>query len=568
MENFIIYLLKLGVWIAVFWLIYGLFLRKETFFRFNRFFLLAGLPTSFALACCQYHYPVWVNLQLTVVPEGISHQAVQAGSTFSGFILFALVYALGVAVFLTHHLMGLNTICRLIRKRETKSATKPQVIEISAIQSSFSFFGYVFMDKTNTLSEVEKRLILAHETAHVEQRHWVDLFLIQIVCALQWFNPFVWLYRNAIKQNHEFLADRSVIQKGNSQAVYHAALINYTFKTPVFALANSFAYYNKFKRITMMKKNASKPAKKSAVLLLIPALALFLWAFAKPEYQYNLSSMPAKSGAYPGNDTIIVITDDTPEKTIVESSSTYKTLNDTIQAIIHGSSPDIGVRKKVKTTTFTRTKTMDENAVQTQKITIDIKDQTGDKVTQQTYVTCSDPYEAQKVADGKNVVVIGMGIQNKDSGATPLYIIDDKEVASLDDLEPTNIFSVSILKDESAMNVYGNKGKNGVILITTMQRAAENGESVRSREVTVKTSGTRGFAVKNIPQGTPKLITSLLGENAGQPLYIIDNKTASSGEFDALSPDKIESISILKGETAIKHYGEKGKNGVVIVETK
>ncbi|MDR3340723.1 MAG: hypothetical protein LBT25_11660 [Candidatus Symbiothrix sp.] len=310
-----------------------------------------------------------------------------------------------------------------------------------------------------------------------------------------------------------------------------------------------------------MKKNVSKPAKNYAVLLLIPALAVFLWAFAKPEYEYKVS-MYAKSEAYPGNDTIVIVTDDTPGKAIVKSSSKYKTLNDTIQSIIKGSSSDIGVIKKVKTTTFTRTKTMDENAVQTKKIIIDVKDETGDKVTQQTFVINADSNGVSRVEEVKNTD--RMRIIHVNGGVTPLFVVDGKEVSSLDNLDPTNIFSVSVLKDETTTNMYGDKGKNGVILVTTMQRAAENGESVRSREVSVKTGGKRNLAPKEALKGT----TSLSGENAGQPLYIVDDKEISAGEYEALSPDKIGSVSILKGETAIKHYGEKGKNGVIIIETK
>jgi hypothetical protein len=323
MENLMLYLCKSGLWIVLFWLIYWFFLRKETFFGFNRGFLLSGLFASFVLPFCQYRYVVETGFPTMIyVPE----KAVLAtGFSIDWILLAAAVYVLGTVIMLTQQLIGLHKIRQIIRKQKGNSNPDIRLIETDEIQSSFSFFGYIFMDKDLSLPEMEKKLILQHETAHVKQYHWIDLLSVQIVCCLQWFNPFIWLYLHAIKQNHEFLADRDVIRQGNSQAKYAAALINYTFKTPVFTLTNSFSYYNKFKRISMMKKNVSQPVRKFAVLLIIPAFAAFLWAFAKPEYT---SSMTAPETV--AQDTIRCLTSEkievVPQDTIFQAFSCPDTI--------------------------------------------------------------------------------------------------------------------------------------------------------------------------------------------------------------------------------------------------
>lgn len=51
-------------------------------------------------------------------------------------------------------------------------------------------------------------------------------------------------------------------------------------------------------------------------------------------------------------------------------------------------------------------------------------------------------------------------------------------------------------------------------------------------------------------------------------LYILDDKEATADDINALNPNTIESISVLKNENAVKLYGEKGKNGVIIIKTK
>jgi TonB-dependent SusC/RagA subfamily outer membrane receptor len=524
MENFIFYLLKAGIWITVFGLIYRLFLRKETFFKFNRFFLLLGLPASFALALCQYHYPVNLNLQLALTPETVATQSAQTGFVVGWPVVIAAIYIAGTLLLLIHYLIGLNKIGRLIRAQKSKFNTKPPIIEIPQIQSSFSFFGYVFMDKTANLSEVEKRLILEHETAHVEQYHWLDLFLSQLVCALQWFNPFAWLYRNAIKQNHEFLADRSVIQKGNSQAVYHAALINYTLKAPVFALTNSFAYH-KFKRIAMMKKNVSKPAKKFAALLLIPALAAFLWAFAKPEYKYSIA-IQQEPEATALKDTVIIITDKEPEGITIVTP---------------------GKVKKVKT------KTEEQSLNSDSVIVIGYgsmrKEIIGDSIRSLSSTIFKKSDKNSHISGN----ITGLNFHST-TDKKPLIILDGKEISAMEGIAPGNVHSISVLRNEKALELYGEQAKNGIVLITSKKFAEETGEKAE-------------YIVTDVPRQENSILDVVrIVKGKGNPLVIVDGK-----EFDNIEkvkPEDIESLSVLKDKSATDMYGEKGKNGVIIIKTK
>jgi TonB-dependent SusC/RagA subfamily outer membrane receptor len=195
-----------------------------------------------------------------------------------------------------------------------------------------------------------------------------------------------------------------VIDKGYSLPVYQAVLINNTFKVPIFAFANSFAYYHKFKRITIMKNNVSKPAKKLAVLLLLPALAGFLAAFAQPEYHYSNLPLQPKTQAPVSQDTVKPVS---------------ITLKDAVNKPAEDSEPV---------------------AITNDNLEVKITKDDGIKVR-----TSADKLEGK--AD------------------SPLFIVDGKEVPSINNLKPEDIKSVSVLKDASATSVYGEKGKNGVIII-------------------------------------------------------------------------------------------------------
>jgi TonB-dependent SusC/RagA subfamily outer membrane receptor len=425
MELFLIYLLKSGIWIAVFYLIYWLFFRKEIFFHFNRCFLFLGLLASLLLPLFQYRYVVGINIVNTSAANTleVTGEGIKSGFYGHWIVLVGTVYILGVVVLLIRQLTGLNKIRRMIRQRQMNPHAKSRIIDTPETPASFSVFGYIFMDKTSILSDMEEKLILEHESAHAEQRHWVDSLFAQMVCCFLWFNPFAWLYLHAIKQNHEFLADRYVIGKGNSQAVYLATLINYTFKAPIFALANSFTY-NKFKRITMMKKNVSKPAKKFAVLLVVPALAAFLWAFAEPEYRISVIDEQEMTPDIVNNDTVII-----------------------------DAKPIIRSRKSADSVSIIDT----EN---------DVKTATGVK-----YTSCDSlktfHFQTKDVITNINKEENSPWLRIEEGDIQPLYIVDDKEVSSLEGLNPDNIESISVFKDKTAVETYGEKGKNGVIVIKT-----------------------------------------------------------------------------------------------------
>jgi hypothetical protein len=482
MNDFTIYIFKSAIWIAVFYGIYRFFLLNETFLRFNRVFLLAGTIAPFFLALCQFRYPVEI---MNPVSDETGSALVSTNEaipvSFDIMKFFLLVYAAGMFALFLYYGFGLNKIRKMIHKRRSSFGEKPRVIYISGIQSSFSFFGYVFMDPQTELQDIENELILAHETAHVEQRHWVDILLAQLVCVFQWFNPFAWLYLSAVKQNHEFLADRAVIDKGYSPAVYQAVLINSTFKIPVFAFTNSFAYYNKFKRIAIMKKNVSKPAKKLVVLLLLPVLAVFLAAFAQPEYHYSTpSSLPEIKGLVSQDTVKKTEHSGTPIKALTAPKNPAKIqpLEVTGQVLDTDGKPIIGaavIQRNGKQGTITDVNgkfTIVTDPDSEMKIVYFDKEEAIIKLSSITKgkpvsITLKDevgkPAEVFSQKSENMSIILG---DNLNGTVSPLIIVDDKEfISSLNNINPKDIESVSVLKDEYAVSRYGEKGKNGVLII-------------------------------------------------------------------------------------------------------
>jgi TonB-dependent SusC/RagA subfamily outer membrane receptor len=147
---------------------------------------------------------------------------------------------------------------------------------------------------------------------------------------------------------------------------------------------------------------------------------------------------------------------------------------------------------------------------------------------------------------------------NSLTNSTPLYIVDGKEDQNLDDIQPEDIESISILKDGSASLQYGEKGRNGVVIITLKKNAMQEAEV--EQQQTAQTANQSHFASNNSTS------VQSLSLNGNKPLYFIDGKEVQN--IENINPEYIESISVLKDEAATTIYGERGYNGVILITTK
>jgi len=286
METFVIYLLKTGMWIGIFWLIYWLFLSRETFFRFNRYFLLAGLFLSFVIPLIQLRYTVNIEAPVSFDAPATRAEELSAGASFNWLFVLLAVYSCGIVVISLRYWVGLRKLAGLLATQPVRKINSFHIVDSPDLRHPFSIFKYIFINSRVT-PETAQMMILEHEQTHIRQRHWLDLAAGNMVCILQWFNPFAWLFVDAVKQNHEYLADQSVLQSGYSPDMYQTVLLSHTLNVHAPVLVHSFVHAGKVNRFRMMKKTASNPLRKGAALMVFPALTVFLWAFAQPVYVFD-----------------------------------------------------------------------------------------------------------------------------------------------------------------------------------------------------------------------------------------------------------------------------------------
>lgn len=296
MESFAWYLLKSAIWLAGFTLVYLLFLQNERFFRLKRYYLVAGILISFIFPLITFHYTA--ELPSGTGVAGIQEQnnqsaghAFRSGSGEDFGILPVAVY-LAVMLFLAFKsVRQITTVVKSISGKKIINISKAKIVRSSEFSGSFSFLNYIFINPS--VSGAEMDAIMNHELVHVNQMHWVDLLLADMIRLIQWANPFAWIYIRFIRQNHEYIADEVALETSADPALYKAVLVNQLLEARVINLSNYFSYSLNKRRFEMMNKTFWSPYRTIKVFLITPVIVSIFYAFATPEYKPADDGVPA-----------------------------------------------------------------------------------------------------------------------------------------------------------------------------------------------------------------------------------------------------------------------------------
>ncbi len=553
METFALYLLKSVTWLSGFALIFFLFLRNERFFLLNRIYLIVGILISFFFPLISVHYTVVLPVITTIQTGNAVVTGVQEVSR-TPFInireILLILYFSGILCVSFLILKQSKPVINSIKKAEIIKSQPVKLIRTAEYSSSFSFFSYVFVNPS--ITDVETEEIVNHELAHIRQWHWLDLVLVELLCMLQWFNPLIWIYIRFIRQNHEYLADEVALQRTSDPAVYKATLLNQIVGSPVFSLTNSFNYSLNKKRFNMMKNIISSPYRKLRVFLILPVFAMVLYAFATPDYKYmdnspgiSFPSIQALSKVVKGN----VVQQDGKSlqgAIIVVQGTTLGTSTDSKGYFLLDKVPEdatlvvsyVGFKTRIVKPDFTSAMTIK---------------MVRDTVNLPGVGTPPPPPPPPPPPSDINGNIAPpppppAKIRSFD-GKSPLIVVDDviKDI-DVKDIDAETIASMNVLKDKDATDKYGEKGKNGVIEITSKKGIKP---ILKDSEIKVKKYD----------------FNSMQTRVGGKPLYIVDG-VIMENDINSIDPNSIESISVLKGQSASALYGDKGKDGVIIVNTK
>jgi len=273
------YILQTVAFQLLFLAVYDLFLKKETFFNTNRFYLLMTTIMSLLLPLAQIAairniIPQEYMIQLPAVIIGTNSSEI--GTTlvksFLGVELtWQNLWLSGGILSLSFFSFKLYKLFKLKRSGSTIRFDNFSIVKLHGTSAAFTFFRNIFLGED--LSEVQKKSILIHEKVHVTQKHSWDLLFFEMLKILFWFNPLVYIFQKRMAVLQEYIADRHVTTQ-QTHREYYQELLSQVFQTHKISFINTFFNHSLIKnRIVMLQKSKSKKILQLKYLLLIPVVA-------------------------------------------------------------------------------------------------------------------------------------------------------------------------------------------------------------------------------------------------------------------------------------------------------
>ncbi|WP_282049138.1 M56 family metallopeptidase [Maribacter aquivivus] len=280
------YILECIAFQLLFLVIYDFFLKKETFFQWNRVYLIGTFVLSLILPWVKIEaFKQQVPQRFSAYPEylwGLQNEAVVVQVEESmGFNLTwqeGILYG-GMLVALL--LFGLKIRQLYLLRKSGEKVTYPLFTQIVITNSNiaFSFFKSIFIG--DKVLKMKHDTIIAHELVHIKQRHTYDLLFFELMRIIGWFNPLVYVYQNRISELHEFIADAQVSKEHKTD--HYEQLLAQVFQTEHISFINQFFTQSLIKkRIIMLQKSKSKKVWQLKYLLLVPmVLGMLLYTSCK-----------------------------------------------------------------------------------------------------------------------------------------------------------------------------------------------------------------------------------------------------------------------------------------------
>ena len=430
MAEFLIYDLKVAVLIAAFYFCYRLLMERETMHRLNRIVLLSSILLSLVLPLCvitlhktvevespQLETSAGMPMQVADQPEQVITElgTISAEESVTPSVE-AIVFAIFIIGLICRSLYIAKSYRQLRRMiKDSEQYPLEDGVTLAVVDLPVAPFSWM---RTIVLSRIDYEecnpSILAHERGHIRQHHSWDIVFVEVLTALQWFNPVVWLLRRDLRTVHEYEADASVLSSGSDMSQYIQLLMRKAMGTKACILANGINNSTIKKRINMMLLNKSPRRNSLKLLALLPIVGVTL--------ALNAETV-----------TDVVYKNDEPQK-------------------------QVPIKKGKKSATI---KTGNNQAVEVVEI-IEPKSIDKDKIV----------ISEQQEKEPNAAVLI---LNTKQEGEEPLLILDDK-IATIDQvraLPRDAVARVATMREKAAIRSYGEKAKHGALIITTVKHQKE-----------------------------------------------------------------------------------------------
>ena len=608
MENLLIYFLKANGLIILFYLMYVVFLRKETFFVSNRWYLIVGLVLSLILPLITFTKTIWVDpipIQESfeeITPIITTSDATPIQENLIDWSLIATTTYIVISILLVMRItFELVSFFNRIRKLNKKKESEYTLIYSNTTENPFSFFNYVVINPS-LFSEIEIQHILTHESIHVKQKHSVDVLLGKLFCALFWVNPIVWLYRKAMLQNLEFIADNATFQQIENKYEYQKTLLKVVTHQHDLSITNQFYQSLIKKRIVMLHTNQSHKRNAWKYATILPLLTGFFFMFQiETVAQVKENSEVA---AYAVEvDYSHIVTSKTTDAEIKEIENAFKDDENNLKISNvkrnkEGEILEIKLEFSSKKNSKTKNIKIVKGDKPIQPIKIFIKEDENDKksvgfeevsnLVTGKYISVDESIEVDSITSGgytiDNMVKNGKKVKLIINGKLQpenekIKIPLDQELDVLKELDEKELKSKYNINKKEGEVYYEFTTKKELNIKREVEKNnsgwgigyhVESSEEKSTTNPKEKESFTYDVSYTKTEQGD--LINNIKNNknvDAKKALIIFNDKEITYEELVKVNTKEIASSSVMTATTfALKKYGEKAKNGVIIIETK
>ncbi len=519
METFLIYIGKTALAVGAFYLTFYFLFRTQSLFRFNRFYLLSSFLISFII-------PLITFTVIKIVIPSAFHQNTnyEAVLPSTEALVFSpvkdnldislwgfYIYLIGVGISIIHLIIGHIRAKSLISKSYKEINYSTEFCVSKEDIHPFSFFNKIIVPK-KILTHPNLDLIIQHENVHVKEKHTLDMLLSELLFTFQWFNPFAWLIKDAIKTNLEYIADEKVVQENDLQT-YQLTMVSLADKKGIAPFLTALNGSQLKNRIIMMKQKTENKFPTLKRIALIPLLALLVMGLSTKEVKTEIISL------HQGQE----------QKTTIAE---------------------------------------DQDSIPNKEDIIDIIKKHGDE----------EVFKGNARSD----------ILDNLPQERPLFVADGivKET-EVDKINKNSIEGITVLKDKSAETLYGTKGKNGVVLITTKKGLVPSEFKKKINQEIIYLDKRRISSLDQIPLNEIESFNSYPGDNAlggttsmyvaktntgnksshySNPLYFINGRLSKINNIDDLEPNLIGSITVDSNPESLKKYGAKENDVIFWIE--
>lgn len=256
----IAFLIKSALSLAVLLAVYHLALQRENMHHFKRFYLLFAICFSFVIPFIQIEAKqealIFPELEtFTAAPLIVEQFQKNVPSKHLTPLIFWGVYLSVALMMLVRFTRNIFQLFSVIKNNVVKPLGNARLVLLDHAITPHSFLHYVFFSKKDY--DIIEQELLQHELTHIKQKHSLDILLIEVLTIIFWFNPLIYLYRKAIKLNHEFLADEAAIRVQNDVPAYQQILLSKIFMNKASGPASHVHYSLTKKRLLMMTKSTS-----------------------------------------------------------------------------------------------------------------------------------------------------------------------------------------------------------------------------------------------------------------------------------------------------------------------